>query len=225
MIRRALPFAVAGLLGLGALQAQAHSCVGFGDLAGESPFCPSVSWLKNRQITAGCGTSLYCPNDAVTRLQMAAFLQRMGDTLTPTLLSSSGSAAGAISIAGEGVITASLSPGDAVAYSRRVHVTYICSVTVTGAVVVGLDVPISTDGGTTWSLVNGPKANATTMRANASAPGQQIVLAVHGERIVPANTTEHVAAKVRSLGGAGDASEVSCSGQGIAVQMPDPPPP
>ena len=87
MIRKAIPYAIAGLLGLGATQAQAHNCVGFGDLAGESPFCPSVSWLKNREITAGCGTNVYCPDAVVTRLQMAAFLQRMGDKLAPTLLS------------------------------------------------------------------------------------------------------------------------------------------
>ena len=225
MIRKAIPYAIAGLLGLGATHAHAHNCVGFGDLAGESPFCPSVSWLKNRQITAGCGTNLYCPDDVVTRLQMAAFLQRMGDKLAPTLMSNSGSAAGGITIAGEGVVLAPLSPGDPVPYARRVHVSYVCSLTVTGAVTVGLDVPISTDGGVTWTLSTGVKANTFTMFGNASAPGQQIVLAVHGQRIVPANTTEHVGAKVRSVAGAGDASAVTCTGQGIAVQMPDPPPP
>ena len=212
------------MLGLGATFAQAHNCVGFGDLAGESPFCPSVSWLKNRAITLGCATNVYCPDAVVTRLQMAAFLQRMGDKLTPTLLSAAGSATGMITIADEGVVTASMSAGDPVPYARRVHVTYACSVTVTGAVTVGLDIPISTDG-VTWSLITGVKANAFTMSANASAPGQQIHLVVHGDRTVPANTTEFVAARVRAVAGAGDASEVVCSGQGIAVQMPDPPPP
>ena len=90
---------------------------------------------------------------------------------------------------------------------------------------VGLDIPISTDGGVTWTLITGVKANAFTMSANASAPGQQIHAGGARRADVPANTTEHVGAKVRAVAGAGDASEVTCTGQGIAVQMPDPPPP
>jgi hypothetical protein len=43
--------------------------------------------VKNRGITLGCGDgSNYCPNDPVTRLQMAIFLKREGDKLTPTII-------------------------------------------------------------------------------------------------------------------------------------------
>ena len=34
--------------------------------------------MKNRGITLGCTATLYCPNDYVTRLQMAAFMYRLG---------------------------------------------------------------------------------------------------------------------------------------------------
>jgi hypothetical protein len=42
-----------------------------------------VTWLKSRNVTLGCAANLYCPNDAVSRLSMAAFLNRLGNTLVP----------------------------------------------------------------------------------------------------------------------------------------------
>jgi hypothetical protein len=45
-----------------------------------------VDWLKNRQITLGCTGTTYCPNDYVTRLQMAAFMNRLGVVFTPLVL-------------------------------------------------------------------------------------------------------------------------------------------
>ncbi len=39
-----------------------------------------MEWIKNRGITLGCNVpgTLYCPNLNVTRLQMAAFMYRLG---------------------------------------------------------------------------------------------------------------------------------------------------
>lgn len=59
-------------------------CAGFSDVPTTSGFCANVAWIKNRNITQGCAPGLYCPNDPVTRLQMAAFLNRLGDALLPT---------------------------------------------------------------------------------------------------------------------------------------------
>jgi hypothetical protein len=65
----------------------AQSCAGFTDVSSGSSFCPNVEWLKNRGITLGCSsTTLYCPSDGVTRLAMAAFMNRLGNVLTPQLL-------------------------------------------------------------------------------------------------------------------------------------------
>lgn len=62
-------------------------CSGFTDVDGAPPFCPAVDWLRNRAITLGCTSStLYCPNNPVTRLQMAAFMNRLGNALTPTIV-------------------------------------------------------------------------------------------------------------------------------------------
>jgi hypothetical protein len=60
---------------------------GFTDVLASNQFCPEVEWVRNRGITLGCGAgTAYCPNDPVTRLQMAIFLKRQGDKLTPTII-------------------------------------------------------------------------------------------------------------------------------------------
>ena len=73
---RALAFA--GLL-VTSLSALAVPCSGFDDVDPLSPFCADVTWMKNRGITLGCAANQYCPNDVVTRLQMAAFMHRLGN--------------------------------------------------------------------------------------------------------------------------------------------------
>lgn len=61
-------------------------CAGFTDvLSGGS--CTAITWIKNRQITLGCAsTTLYCPGDPVTRIAMAAFLNRLADILATEVL-------------------------------------------------------------------------------------------------------------------------------------------
>ncbi len=67
--------------------ASAAPCAGFTDVDSASGFCPNVEWLKNRSITLGCtSATLFCPGDAVSRLAMAAFLNRLGDALQPEFL-------------------------------------------------------------------------------------------------------------------------------------------
>jgi subtilisin family serine protease len=48
---------------------------GFGDVA-NSPYLLDIIWLVDSGITAGCDVDRFCPNDSVTRGQMAAFLVR-----------------------------------------------------------------------------------------------------------------------------------------------------
>jgi CHRD domain/S-layer homology domain len=52
----------------------------FGDIAG-STFADHIVWAFERGITTGCSSAppLFCPNDTVTRGQMAAFLDRALD--------------------------------------------------------------------------------------------------------------------------------------------------
>ncbi len=65
------------------MPAAAAPCAGFTDVDSTNPFCVNVGWMKSRAITLGCTSTLSCPNDAVSRLAMAAFLNRLGDVLLP----------------------------------------------------------------------------------------------------------------------------------------------
>ncbi len=49
---------------------------GFGDVGGESPHSRAIGWLADRGVTRGCDAGRFCPDQAVTRGQMAAFLHR-----------------------------------------------------------------------------------------------------------------------------------------------------
>jgi hypothetical protein len=46
-----------------------------------SIFEPDINWLFNAGVTTGCGGTNYCPNDPVTRGQMAAFMHRFAQFL------------------------------------------------------------------------------------------------------------------------------------------------
>ena len=82
MSRFALLLGVA--LSLIPISAAAQNCDGFTDVLASSPFCPDVTWITSYGITKGCGASQFCPNENVTRLQMAAFMHRLGEN--PTLV-------------------------------------------------------------------------------------------------------------------------------------------
>ncbi len=58
--------------------AWAANCAGFTDVATSNQFCAAVTYIKDHGITLGCTGTTFCPDDYVTRLQMAAFLQRAG---------------------------------------------------------------------------------------------------------------------------------------------------
>jgi hypothetical protein len=82
----------------GGVQAQ---CAGFTDTVddgtGPLAFCPNVQWVKNRAITLGCtSATLYCPGNSVSRLAMAAFMNRLGKALTPEVVRRQASFAAAV---------------------------------------------------------------------------------------------------------------------------------
>jgi len=58
--------------------ATAAPCAGFLDVDDSNALCVNVEWMKNRGITFGLTPTEYAPNSPVTRLQMAAFLYRLG---------------------------------------------------------------------------------------------------------------------------------------------------
>jgi hypothetical protein len=81
-------FGLAVALMVGSSAASAASCAEFTDVDSLDAFCPNVEWLRNRAITLGCtSTSVFCPANAVTRIQLAAFMNRLGTALTPFYVS------------------------------------------------------------------------------------------------------------------------------------------
>ncbi len=61
----------------------AGNCAGFADVADGDIFCAAAEWLYNRGVTTGCTMGAYCPAATVTRAQMALFMQRLGNAVTP----------------------------------------------------------------------------------------------------------------------------------------------
>ena len=57
-------------------------CAGFTDVPNDTS-CGGVTWIKNRGVTVGCTSTLYCPGQPVSRLAMALFMHRLGNVLTP----------------------------------------------------------------------------------------------------------------------------------------------
>ena len=49
---------------------------GFADVDSAAFYHADANWLRERRITLGCGGSNFCPDQVVTRGQMASFLHR-----------------------------------------------------------------------------------------------------------------------------------------------------
>lgn len=75
-------------------EASAQFCPGapgwvFEDIAANDPYCSQITWLARRGITFGCSEindkrRLFCPDERVTREDLAAFLKRTADALFPS---------------------------------------------------------------------------------------------------------------------------------------------
>jgi CSLREA domain-containing protein len=66
---------------IGSLDGHTYNCVDggvsrFDDVAPTDVFCRHVHYIAARNVALGCAPSLYCPGDAVTRVQMASFIAK-----------------------------------------------------------------------------------------------------------------------------------------------------
>jgi hypothetical protein len=55
----------------------------FTDVSSSSPFFKFIQKLKDLGMTGGCNATQFCPNDPVTRAEMAAFIIRARYETTP----------------------------------------------------------------------------------------------------------------------------------------------
>lgn len=60
-------------------------CAGFDDVDAQDALCAHVEWIRNRSVSLGCMPNQFCPGVNVSRLSMAAFLNRLGRALTPEI--------------------------------------------------------------------------------------------------------------------------------------------
>jgi hypothetical protein len=146
--RLALALAIA----LGSGPAWTAPCAGFSDVDDASPFCPSVEWLKNRAITTGCTATEYCPTSPVSRLAMAAFMNRLGTSLTPVQLRVD-AAPGAIDL-DSGTVVCQTTDFAVVGFPRRAFVDLSFSASAAADVTLAADVAQSADGGASWANLN-----------------------------------------------------------------------
>jgi hypothetical protein len=206
---------------LGATGASAQQCANFGDVLASSAFCPSVEWVKNRAITTGCGDgSNYCPDSDVTRLSMAAFLQRLGKALSSEVMNDHVTLTGQ-TIPGEAptfpsplVLCDTGVNSTVVPYPRRA----LLNATMSGRA-DGNDVAYrvfwvySTDGGTTFQPIQDAGQNISSPRASSTA-GQWSGAALAYALDLPANLPLRVFVGVRRdnilLGTTGNFANVNC---------------
>jgi hypothetical protein len=144
----------AALAAMPRAEAQFTPCAGFTDVHISSGFCNDVTWLKNREVTLGCtSATLYCPNSLVARLSMAAFMNRVGNVLTPNVFSIEDSG-GPLDLLSEHIlcVTPDLPPRP---YGRRVLVDAVLSYDVAGPVNLDISVvtSVSSIGGGIWLQV------------------------------------------------------------------------
>jgi hypothetical protein len=179
-------------------------------VAATSSFCPNVEWLKNRQITLGCTSStLYCPSNSVTRIQMAAFLHRVGTALTPMELAPVSEAAAPRDISTPLVLcqtadfsipTTNTPPGP---YPRRAYVNGAAHLSVpTAGVDVQASLQFSTNGGASWSQIAGATTYASLYPGGP--PGNYVSVSPYGWADFEPGQTVRFAIVIAQFAGTGN---------------------
>lgn len=82
----------------------------FTDVPNDNTFHEDIAWLKDADVTRGCNpptNSLYCPDDNVTREQMAAFMRRLAENQVVDAGAVGGLDVSGLILAGPGLATAS----------------------------------------------------------------------------------------------------------------------
>lgn len=208
-MRRIRSLFLAAVLAAASSPTLAQNCAGFTDVLASNPFCQQVEWIKNRAITLGCSATTYCPADSVTRLQMAAFLKRFGDAVTPVDLAP-------VSAAGASVVPAAatrvcVTPDYVVSgFPRR---AYINAAAIVSAPSAGIDVlaeiEFSTNAGATWTPIVGSDHYATLYAG--AAPPNQTTLTPFGQLDLDVGQTVRFAVHLdRFAGTAGTSITAAC---------------
>lgn len=210
--------AIASLVAVAAgAPAAAQSCAGFTDVLSSNGFCPNVEWLKNRAITTGCtSTTVYCPNDPVTRLSMAAFMNRLGTALTPIDLAPASAAGAVLNPTLNPVVCPTAAPGFAVTgFPRRAYVNGAAHLSSPNAAVdIVASIVMSTNNGASWTGVANTSHYATLY--SGATPAQHVSLAPFGWVDLAVGQTVRFGIGITRFAGTGTGITIACD---LAVQI------
>jgi hypothetical protein len=201
----------------------AAPCSGFTDVDSSSGFCANVDWMKNRRITDGCSfvPPLYCPNQEVIRVQMAAFMSRLGvRAMTPVVLYNDASG-GTLDLDAppqtlcQTVAFCNSPSCGPFSFPRSLQLTATLTV-LTGAQAAGMDLRLvqSTDDGVTWTSLNTFPASvaAANRRANASVVKADVPLSGGMSYIFGLSVT-----RTAGTGTSGDPTAWTCQIKGVVM--------
>ena len=191
---RAAAFAFAAVLSGGAptpAQAQAQ-CAGFVDVAGSDTACAGITWIKNRGITLGCAiANSFCPNETVNRMQMALFMNRLGNVMSP--VGYGAEASGTTLDLTNPVFICQTSVAPAANYQRTFAGEAGFSYVATGTGGIVVSIVASLDGGPFAKLSGGA-------HSSISGAGSRHVSAISQNATVSAGATHQYAIRVASTG-------------------------
>jgi hypothetical protein len=188
---------------------------GFDDVPDAAIFCKEALWLRNALVTLGCAGNNYCPGQAVTRGQMALFMNRLASTLTPdvVMLFDTSSPTGDLDTGG--VSTCLTNPYTIPAGANGRYLSSVVaslSILADGAVDIETQTEGSVDGGP-FLLITGSTrvhvpANQWTNVTHLGGPGTMGGL---GAQLSPAHSYQFRLRLTRQGGSTGDVIETQCS--------------
>ena len=188
------------------------SCGGFTDVSGSANYCNAVEWLGNRGVTLGCSAGLYCPNDTVTRAQMALFMNRLGNALEPAIGELQGST-GALNLDSQPIVCQT-SAIAAAKYPRMTTINWTFSGQATGAVQFDGRLVASVSGGATWSGID-----SRFMRGSSEATAAWVPLAGNNAYSLPAGASVQFGLQLDRVSGAANFNASNCHMQTVTFSQ------
>lgn len=202
--------AALALSGAAATPALAQNCTVFTDVLATDPFCPNVEWLRNRAITLGCSATAYCPTDPVSRLAMAAFMNRLGTALTPVFVRKREPGPAPKNFSTQQILCAS-DPIAVTGYPRTALVRGLANLyTPDNSMDIKAFVVLSTDNGATWVAPLTNDGTAYAMLQTGLTPPADVSLYPMTAIDLNVNVTYRFALAVERTAGTGAVANSYC---------------
>ncbi len=192
------------LVALGVILATSTTAVAshrFSDVATSASYHNAVDWIANRSITLGCATGLYCPNDFVTRGQMALLLNRLGIALTPTIITQTAANDTSLDLDANPVVCATDANYTPTFSQRAIVHAYVSVKPALAAMSFRAQPIVSTDSGSSWNPMS-PGGSVEAMATNF-LPGGHTSTAIAGFADLSPGTPYRFGIQLMRASGAG----------------------